>query len=109
MLGKQDLYNYRVFLKLYKSRSYRVNILLNVFSNILTAASDRIGRDGNIQADNELGWTFLNVASSLLSSTSKKADPNDEVQRSPFKGFNSILLQLENNSMMVGRFSPMMR
>ena len=64
---------------------------LNVFSKILTAASDRIGRDGSIQADNALGRTLLNLANSFLSAASKKADPNDELQQSLFNGFNSIL------------------
>ena len=64
---------------------------LNVFTKILSAAGDRIGRDGSIQADDELGKTFLNVVSSLLSAMGKKADPNDKLQQTFFNGFNSIL------------------
>ena len=64
------------------------------FSKILAAGSNRAGtRGGSIQADNGLaiGRAFLNVASSLLSAVSKKADPSDEVRQTFFNGFSSIL------------------
>ena len=64
------------------------------FSKILAAGGNRAGtRGGSIQADNGLaiGQAFLNVASSLLSAVSKKADPSNELQQTFFNGFSSIL------------------
>ena len=69
-------------------------IFLNVFNKILTAAGDRIGKDGSIQVDNsETRQTFLNAISNFLSALTKTihADPNNEVGQTFTKGANSIL------------------
>ena len=70
-------------------------MFLNIFSKIRTTAGDRIGRDGSIQVDDELGRTFLNFVGNFLSSVSKIADPNDEVAQTILNGVNSILPLLE--------------
>ena len=63
------------------------------FRKSLAAGGNRASRGASIQADNELaiGQAFLNVASSLLSAVSKKADPSDEVGQIYFNGLSSIL------------------
>ena len=63
------------------------------------AELEAVGRQqsyGSIQADNALERTLLNLASSFLSSASKKNNPNDKLQRSLFNGFNSILSSIGN-------------
>ena len=71
--------------------------ILNVFSKILAAVGDRIGRDGSIQgdSDSEIKQMVLNITVNFLSALSKsvKIDPgfNDEVGQTLIKGIDSLL------------------
>ena len=64
--------------------------IMNLVGTLFSAMTKKID-DGEVQSADEIMPAFLNLFSNVLSLASKKADPKDDVAKTFFNGFNTIL------------------